>query len=120
MDGPTAMLYKLTVQDLKNFSGLPANVASVMAAHGITAADFATILALDPLASDASRGYVVEYYGYSYSPLQIPAYMPNHTYTRHGKGANYTWADGHDQSLKWLAANRGQNNDQDWYWIMTK
>jgi hypothetical protein len=51
MDDPAAQFYKLSVHDLKNFDALDPNKAGVMKAHGITKADFQTMLALDPFAN---------------------------------------------------------------------
>ena len=75
---------------------------------------------LDPLTTDAGDGYIVEFYGYSYPASQVPSYMPHHTYTRHGKGDNYAWADGHVQYMAWLKVSKGMGNQIDWYWYKVK
>jgi prepilin-type N-terminal cleavage/methylation domain-containing protein/prepilin-type processing-associated H-X9-DG protein len=72
---------------------------------------------LDPLPGDTA---ILEYYGYSYAPASIPIYLPNHTYTRHGKGGNYAWGDGHVQFMPWANAAVGQDGQPDWYWMVTK
>jgi prepilin-type N-terminal cleavage/methylation domain-containing protein/prepilin-type processing-associated H-X9-DG protein len=72
---------------------------------------------LDPLPSDTQ---LIEYYGYSYAISYIPEHLPNHSYTRHGKGDNYSWADGHAQFMSWVQASAGQNGQVDWYWMVTK
>jgi prepilin-type N-terminal cleavage/methylation domain-containing protein/prepilin-type processing-associated H-X9-DG protein len=72
---------------------------------------------LDPKTGDRE---VIEFFGYSYAPSQIPNFLPNHTYTRHGKGDNYSWADGHVQFMTWLQASKGQNGQMDWYWMVSK
>jgi prepilin-type N-terminal cleavage/methylation domain-containing protein/prepilin-type processing-associated H-X9-DG protein len=75
---------------------------------------------MDPLPTDRLGQYAVEFFGYSYPPSQIPSYLPSHTYTRHGKGDNYTWADGHVQTMTWVLANAGANGQKDWYWLAKK
>jgi len=72
---------------------------------------------LDPLPGDAA---IIEYYGFSYAPDSIAIHLPNHTYTRHGKGDNYSWADGHAQFMSWALASVGQNGQADWFWMVTK
>jgi hypothetical protein len=72
IDGPSAQPYPLTVQELKNFAGLPANVAALMQAHGINQDDFNTMLLLDPFVSgpapiDGSR-YVQTAFTFPYKP----------------------------------------------------
>jgi prepilin-type processing-associated H-X9-DG protein len=73
--------------------------------------------ALDPQPGDTA---ILEYYGYSYAPSYISNFLPNHTYNRHGKGDNYSWADGHAKFMTWLEASTGQNGQVDWYWIVAK
>ena len=75
---------------------------------------------MDPLPTDKSTHPSVEFFGYSYAPVQIPSYLPGHTYTRHGKGDNYVWADGHVQSMTWVQANAGAYGQKDWFWMVTK
>jgi prepilin-type N-terminal cleavage/methylation domain-containing protein/prepilin-type processing-associated H-X9-DG protein len=73
--------------------------------------------ALDPKPGDHP---VIEFFAYSYAISQIHNYLPNHTYTRHGKGDNYSWADGHVAYMTWLQASGGQNGQMDWWWMVTK
>lgn len=79
-----------------------------------------TIFNSDTLEPQPGDTALLEYYGYSYAPGSIPNYLPNHTYTRHGKGDNYSWADGHAQFMSWEQASKGQNSQTDWYWMVTK
>ena len=72
---------------------------------------------LDPMAGDV---YQVEYYGYSYPTKQVLSRFPNHTYTRHGNGDNYAWADGHIAFMTWKQASDGLNGQQDWFWMISK
>lgn len=73
---------------------------------------------LEPLPGDS---VIIEFYGYSYAPSYISRVLSSaHTYTRHGKGDNYSWADGHVQYMPWRQASNGQNNQVDWYWIVKK
>lgn len=73
--------------------------------------------ALDPEPGDSE---VIEYFGYSYAPSQIAGHVPYHTFTRHGKGDNYAWADGHVAYMSWLQASNGLNGQEDWYWMIPK
>jgi prepilin-type N-terminal cleavage/methylation domain-containing protein/prepilin-type processing-associated H-X9-DG protein len=72
---------------------------------------------LDPLPGDTE---IIEFFGYSYATSYIAGRLPNHTYTRHGKGDNYSWADGHLQFMSWVQTSAGQNGQLDWYWMVTK
>jgi prepilin-type N-terminal cleavage/methylation domain-containing protein/prepilin-type processing-associated H-X9-DG protein len=72
---------------------------------------------LDPKTGDHQ---VIEFFGYSYAPSQIPNFLPNHTYTRHGKGDNYSWADGHAAYMSWEQASGNQNGQKDMWWMVTK
>jgi prepilin-type N-terminal cleavage/methylation domain-containing protein len=74
--------------------------------------------ALDPKSGD--QGVTLEYFGFSYPMSQIPGHLPNHTYTRHGVGDNFAWADGHVAMMSWLQLSRGQNGEQDYFWMLTK
>ncbi len=74
--------------------------------------------ALDPMPSDYTA--TLEFFGYSYAPSQIPGHLPNHTYTRHGKGGNYAMADGHVEFMTWTQVSAGLNGQQDWYWMIKK
>ena len=73
--------------------------------------------ALDPKPGDHD---VLEFYAYSYAISEIPNYLPNHTYTRHGKGDNYSWADGHVAFMSWLQASGNQIAQKDWWWQVAK
>ena len=73
---------------------------------------------LDPAPGDS--GVTIEFFGYSYTISQIPSHLPNHTYTRHGTGDNFAWADGHVSFMKWLTASNGLNGQEDWYWMIPK
>jgi len=76
----------------------------------------------EPIPTDASAGIHIETFGYSYPPSLIPSYLPNppgRGYTRHLLGANYSWADGHAQFLKWKNMKPILNN-MDWYWEKIK
>jgi prepilin-type N-terminal cleavage/methylation domain-containing protein/prepilin-type processing-associated H-X9-DG protein len=75
---------------------------------------------MDPIPTDRLGEYVVEFFGYSYPPSLIPAFLPSHSYTRHGKGDNYAWGDGHVKSMTWVQANAGAYNQKDWFWLVTK
>lgn len=72
---------------------------------------------MDPVPTDKE---VLETYGYSYAVSYIPTFLPNHTYTRHGKGDNYSWADGHAAFMSWQQASASPNNQKDWWWMVTK
>jgi prepilin-type processing-associated H-X9-DG protein len=73
---------------------------------------------LDPMSGDNS--VQIEFFGYSYAISTISGHLYNHTYTRHGKGDNYAWADGHVEYMSWAKASVGQNDQVDWYWMVTK
>jgi prepilin-type N-terminal cleavage/methylation domain-containing protein/prepilin-type processing-associated H-X9-DG protein len=75
---------------------------------------------MDPIPNDKATHPTVEFFGYSYPPSLIPSFLPSHTYTRHGKGVNYAWADGHVQSMTWVQANAGANGQKDWFWMISK
>lgn len=73
---------------------------------------------LDPMPGDTAP---IEYYGYSYAPSTISIHLPaNHTYTRHGNGDNYSWADGHAEFMSWKSATNGLNGQVDYYWMIDK
>jgi prepilin-type N-terminal cleavage/methylation domain-containing protein/prepilin-type processing-associated H-X9-DG protein len=72
---------------------------------------------LDPSPSDK---VVIEFYGYSYAPDEIPTNLKNRTYERHGKGSVYSWGDGHAQYAAWLSVNKGRYNELDWFWMLAK
>ncbi|MGH7976742.1 MAG: prepilin-type N-terminal cleavage/methylation domain-containing protein [Limisphaerales bacterium] len=73
--------------------------------------------ALDPQIGDSEP---IEFFGYSYTISQISTHLLNHTYTRHGKGGNYAWGDGHVSFMSWMQVSAGQNGQQDWYWMIPK
>jgi len=73
--------------------------------------------ALDPSPSD---NVPIEFYGYSYAPVEIPTTLRNRTYERHSKGDVYAWADGHVQYMSWLVASQGRPGQVDWYWMLAK
>ena len=70
---------------------------------------------LDPIAGVALGNYV---FGYVYPPSVHPAAVPT-PFTRHGKGDNYAWADGHASMSTWQVMSNGLNGQVDWYY-MTK
>ena len=72
---------------------------------------------LDPLPGDHE---IIEFFGYSYAPSYIPGRLPNHTYTRHGDGDNYAWADGHVEFMSWRQVSAGKDGKEDWYWLVKK
>ncbi len=41
-------------------------------------------------------------------------------YTRHGKGDNYAWGDGHVQFMPWLQVSAGRDGLVNWYWMIKK
>jgi prepilin-type N-terminal cleavage/methylation domain-containing protein/prepilin-type processing-associated H-X9-DG protein len=68
------------------------------------------------------QGWGIDQFGGSYPPSYfLPGnYRNGLTYTRHGKGINYAWADGHVQLGAWLIMSKGQNGNVDWYWMKVK
>jgi prepilin-type N-terminal cleavage/methylation domain-containing protein/prepilin-type processing-associated H-X9-DG protein len=72
---------------------------------------------MDPRAGDTA---VIEYFGFSYATSKIDSHLPGHTYTRHGKGDNYAWADGHVEFKSWKEVSGGQGEDVDYYWRVKK
>ncbi len=72
---------------------------------------------LDPMPGDTEQ---IEFFGYSYAISTIAGHLPNHTYTRHGKGDIYAWADGHVAFMSWKEASAGLNGQVDWYWMISK
>jgi prepilin-type N-terminal cleavage/methylation domain-containing protein/prepilin-type processing-associated H-X9-DG protein len=60
-------------------------------------------------------------FGYLYPPSRVPdlstiGVVP---YTRHGKGGNYAWADGHVSMSKWSTVAAGANGKKDWFYMTT-
>ncbi|MFN3407778.1 MAG: prepilin-type N-terminal cleavage/methylation domain-containing protein [Limisphaerales bacterium] len=80
--------------------------------------------ALDPLPTDV--GTPAEIFGYCYPPsiYSVGWFIgfggPNHTFTRHGKGANYSWVDGHVELAAWKKMSTGLNGKLDWYYLAIK
>jgi prepilin-type N-terminal cleavage/methylation domain-containing protein/prepilin-type processing-associated H-X9-DG protein len=68
---------------------------------------------LDPIPG-VSLGYYV--FGYIYPPSVHPASVPT-PYVRHGKGDNYSWADGHVSFTSWQVMSNGLNGKADWYYL---
>lgn len=58
-------------------------------------------------------------YGYLYPPSQTPNGSTGGPYpfTRHGKGDNYSWADGHASFATWQVMTNGMNGITDWYYM---
>jgi prepilin-type N-terminal cleavage/methylation domain-containing protein/prepilin-type processing-associated H-X9-DG protein len=52
-------------------------------------------------------------FGYLYPPN-----VPIGPYVRHGKGGNYSWADGHVESMSWVVMSAGRNGRVDWFYIL--
>lgn len=76
----------------------------------------------DPIPSDAGNAHI-ETFGYSYPPSVFRDYISNPTtrgYTRHNKGANYSWADGHAEWRAWRKMQPYAPANTDWYWEKTK
>src|SRR5438876_3011123 len=59
-------------------------------------------------------------YGYLYPPSHPPwgisKVLP---YIRHGKGANYSWVDGHVSMTPWQVMSKGANGKIDWFYMTT-
>lgn len=59
-------------------------------------------------------------YGYLYPPSRPPwginTVVP---YVRHGKGANYSWVDGHVSTTSWKVMSAGLHNKIDWFYMKT-
>ncbi len=61
-------------------------------------------------------------YGYLYPPSKAPNNATtgvSYSYTRHSKGGNYAWADGHAVLTKWSIMAGGSNGELDWYYEKT-
>ncbi len=71
-------------------------------------------------------GVSIDIFGYCYAPSTYSLgwfinYSGNrHTFTRHGTGDNYAWADGHVAFTKWLTMSNGVSGQKDWYYMITK
>jgi prepilin-type N-terminal cleavage/methylation domain-containing protein/prepilin-type processing-associated H-X9-DG protein len=72
---------------------------------------------LDAMTGDSEQ---IEFFGFSYPISQISGHLPDHTYTRHGKGDNFAFADGHVQYMSWTSVSNGMNGNIDWYWMINK
>jgi len=68
---------------------------------------------LDPISGASLGNYA---FGYLYPPSTHPASVPT-PFVRHGKGGNYSWADGHASVSSWLVMSNGLNGKIDWYYI---
>jgi len=59
-------------------------------------------------------------YGYLYPPSLPPwgttKVLP---YIRHGRGANYSWVDGHVSMTSWKVMSAGANGKIDWFYMTT-
>ena len=76
----------------------------------------------DPISSDVGTARI-ETFGYSYPPSVFQNFITNPTkrgYTRHNKGANYSWADGHAEWRAWIRMEPYAPANLDWYWEKTK
>jgi prepilin-type processing-associated H-X9-DG protein/prepilin-type N-terminal cleavage/methylation domain-containing protein len=60
-------------------------------------------------------------FGYLYPPSEKPDGSTGgpYGYTRHDKGANYCWADGHVALTSWRIITNGQNRIIDWFYMPT-
>jgi prepilin-type N-terminal cleavage/methylation domain-containing protein/prepilin-type processing-associated H-X9-DG protein len=72
-------------------------------------------------ALDAAKGLQGWNFGYLYPPNNPPdgATGGPYGYTRHDKGANYCWADGHVSLMAWRIIALGQNGIIDWFYMPT-
>ncbi len=72
-------------------------------------------------ALDAAPGLQGWNFGYLYPPSVPPdgATGGPYGYTRHDKGANYSWADAHVALTSWRVITNGQNDLKDWYYMPT-
>ena len=55
-------------------------------------------------------------FGYLYPPT-VGWYVNNAQYIRHGKGGNYSWADGHVSLMPWKTMINGAYGKIDWYYM---
>jgi prepilin-type N-terminal cleavage/methylation domain-containing protein/prepilin-type processing-associated H-X9-DG protein len=76
---------------------------------------------IDPVLP-ADSGWGIDQFGFSDPPSHwwLGGTKYSHTYTRHGKGINYAWADGHVQLGAWALTIKNPNGNQDWYWMKEK
>ncbi|MGC3957783.1 MAG: prepilin-type N-terminal cleavage/methylation domain-containing protein [Verrucomicrobiota bacterium] len=68
---------------------------------------------LDPVSGVAIGNHA---FGYIYPPSMPPAAVPT-PYVRHGKGGNYTWADGRAAPATWQMLSQGLDGKIDWYYF---
>jgi len=88
--------------DRKKLSSVDRSVETAMNGDG-----------LDPIPGVALGNYA---FGYIYPPSAHPAAVPT-PFTRHGKGGNYSWADGHASMSTWQVMSNGLNGQIDWYYL---
>jgi prepilin-type N-terminal cleavage/methylation domain-containing protein/prepilin-type processing-associated H-X9-DG protein len=75
---------------------------------------------LDPVGSGPPLNFWN--YGFLYPPDQVPdGFLGGKVrpYTRHGRGGDYSWADGHVSMTPWLVMSKGLNGIVDWYYMGT-
>jgi prepilin-type processing-associated H-X9-DG protein len=72
-------------------------------------------------ALDPAPGLQAWNYGYLYPPSEKPDGSTGgpYGYTRHDKGANYCWADGHVALTSWRIMTNGQSGFIDWFYMPT-
>jgi len=72
-------------------------------------------------ALDPATGLQAWNFGYLYPPSGKPDGSTGgpYGYTRHDKGANYCWADGHVALTSWRVITNGQDGIVDWYYMPT-
>jgi prepilin-type processing-associated H-X9-DG protein/prepilin-type N-terminal cleavage/methylation domain-containing protein len=72
-------------------------------------------------ALDAAPGLQAWNFGYLYPPSEPPDGSTGgpYGYTRHDKGANYAWADGHAALTSWKIISKGQSGIIDWFYMPT-
>jgi len=68
---------------------------------------------LDPIPGVSLGNYA---FGYLYPPSAPPASVAT-PFVRHGKGGNYSWADGRASMSPWMVMSNGLNGKIDWYYI---
>ena len=73
--------------------------------------------ALDPVAPPLTQLDWWQF-GYLYPP-SIAYYVYYYPYIRHGKGGNYSWADGHVALMAWKTMTNGVGGKIDWYYMKT-
>jgi len=68
---------------------------------------------------EAPLGWFVEISPYPPSEKPDGSTGGPYGYTRHDKGANYCWADGHVALTSWRIITNGQNRIIDWFYMPT-